>query len=54
MHVFKFAALVSVKRSPFEATSTAFLNGIDCRQKSITDIETDYLLFHFKIKTCTY
>jgi hypothetical protein len=27
MYVFKFAAFVSVKRSPFEATSTAFLNG---------------------------
>jgi hypothetical protein len=30
MYVFKFTAFVSVKRSPFEATSTAFLNGMDC------------------------
>jgi hypothetical protein len=30
MYVFKFAAFASVIRSPFEATSTVFLNGIDC------------------------
>jgi hypothetical protein len=30
IYVFKFAAFASVKRSPFESTSTAFLNGIDC------------------------
>jgi hypothetical protein len=30
MYVFKFAAFASVKRSPLEATSTAFLNGMDC------------------------
>jgi hypothetical protein len=31
MYVFKFAALASVKRSPFKATSTAFLNGMGCK-----------------------
>jgi hypothetical protein len=33
IYVFKFAAFASVNRSLFEATSTAFLNGIDldCR-----------------------
>jgi hypothetical protein len=30
MYVFKFAAFVSVKRCPFEATSTTFINGMDC------------------------
>jgi hypothetical protein len=29
LYVFKFAAFVNVKRSPSEATSTAFLNGMD-------------------------
>jgi hypothetical protein len=51
MYVFIFAAFVSVKRSPFKATSTAFL---DVDKNPLPIIETDYLLFHFKIKTCRY
>jgi hypothetical protein len=31
IYVFKFAAFASVKCSPFEARSTAFLNGMNCR-----------------------
>jgi hypothetical protein len=31
MYVFKFDAFANVKRSPFEATSTALLNGMDCK-----------------------
>jgi hypothetical protein len=31
MYIFQFASFASVKRSPFEATSTEFLNGMDCR-----------------------
>jgi hypothetical protein len=50
MYVFKFAAFDSVKRSPFEATSTAFLNGMDCRSKvynvasSILGVNCDVVL----------
>jgi hypothetical protein len=38
MYVFKFAAFASVKRSPFEATFTAFLNGMDC-SKNVLDVD---------------
>jgi hypothetical protein len=43
MYVFKFAAFANVKRSPFEATSTAFLNGMDCNYLGVDSRNSDNL-----------